>query len=104
MNYLYGDAWSMTGSTGGNDTLISGTGVEQMWGDAAIMLTTSVGGADTFVFHANNNLDTINDFQRAQGDKIYLSALATIDNFDVLDSNFTGTLGRRRRLCQCLVR
>jgi len=62
-NYLYGDAFQMSGSAhGGNDTLISGTGNDDMYGDAQVMLDHAHGGSDTFVFNFNSGHDTIEDF------------------------------------------
>ena len=60
---------------GGNDTLISGTGTDHMWGDAQIINgvaaspTAATGtvttGADTFVFAPGNGNDDINDFRQS---------------------------------------
>jgi hypothetical protein len=44
------------------------------------------------VILANNGQDTINDFHRAEGDKIDLTALLSVANFGVLDSNGNETL------------
>lgn len=73
-NLLVGDAQYMDyGSQGGNDTLISGTGNDLMFGDA--MYSDGDGGADRFVFGVSNGEDIIGDFCKADGDKIDLSAL-----------------------------
>jgi Ca2+-binding RTX toxin-like protein len=122
INALYGDAHSMEGNAqGGNDVLISGTGNDQMWGDAAIINgvaaspTAPTGnvktGADTFVFAPNSGTDTVGDFRQSDGDRIDVSAygftslvnmMVTFDGtntkvaFDANDSvtlaGFTGTL------------
>jgi Ca2+-binding RTX toxin-like protein len=73
-NLLVGDAMYMSwGSQGGNDTLISGTGDDLMFGDA--MENCGTGGADRFVFGVGNGVDVIGDFNKAEGDKIDLTAL-----------------------------
>ena len=69
---------------GGNDTLISGTGTDHMWGDAqfingvAASPTAPTGnvitGADSFVFAPGNGNDDINDFRQSDHDKIDVSA------------------------------
>ena len=93
-NYLYGDASFWFASTGGNDRLISGTGSDHMWGDAAAMMIPQ-GGYDTFVFKAHNGPDTIYDFEQGK-DVIDLSALdlylrkgkvPPLTGWDALDSN-----------------
>jgi Ca2+-binding RTX toxin-like protein len=76
-NTMYGDASveMRDCAVGGNDTLISGTAVDNMWGDGAAVIGTNVTtGADTFVFAPGNNADTINDFRKADHDKIDVSA------------------------------
>jgi serralysin len=69
---------------GGNDTLISGTGTDLMWGDAQTINGVSasptaptaavVTGADTFVFAPGNGADFIHDFRQSDHDKIDVSA------------------------------
>ena len=69
---------------GGNDTLISGTGTDHMWGDAQVIngaaasptapTGTVITGADTFVFAPGNGNDDINDFRHSDHDKIDVSA------------------------------
>ena len=69
---------------GGNDTLISGTGTDHMWGDAQFIngvaasptaaTGTVVTGADTFVFAPGNGNDDINDFRQSDRDRIDVSA------------------------------
>jgi Ca2+-binding RTX toxin-like protein len=83
---------------GGSDTLISGTGTDNMWGDAqsidgvAASPTAPAGsvvtGADTFVFAAGNGADVVYDFRQSDGDRIDVSAYG----FDDLgDMTITGT-------------
>jgi Ca2+-binding RTX toxin-like protein len=60
-NTLYGDTASVIGSVSfGNDTLISGTGSDTMWGDAP---GAASGGADVFVFTVGSGNDFIMDFR-----------------------------------------
>ena len=74
-NNLYGDARTMANvATGGNDTLVSGTGTDHMWGDASIMSAAAIGGADTFVFAPVGGDDFIHDFRQSDGDMIDVSA------------------------------
>jgi Ca2+-binding RTX toxin-like protein len=76
---MYGDGQELLHQArGGNDTLISGSGNDQMWGDATIMATTAHTGADTFIF--SNGHDTVMDFQRGQ-DHIELKGYVDITNF-----------------------
>ena len=96
---LYGDASTMnSNSRGGDDTLISGTGTDHMWGDAqfingvAASPTAPTGavvtGADTFVFSPGNGADFIHDFRQSDHDRIDVSAYG----FDDLgDMTITGT-------------
>ena len=88
----------MTGNAkGGNDTLISGIGNDDMWGDAQNLNGHARGGADTFVFNALNGHDVIEDFgqglrKQAEGtDHIDVSALGITDfvglTISVYDAN-----------------
>jgi Ca2+-binding RTX toxin-like protein len=52
---MYGDAWYMSDSTGGNDILIGGTGTNYMFGDAEIMEDKSKGGNDILFAGTGNN-------------------------------------------------
>ena len=90
-NTLIGDAQSQgILAEGGNDWLISGLNASyEMWGDWQTGI--GVGGSDTFVFLANNGQDS-HDFRRADGDAIDLTALPSVSDFDVLDSNLNGSL------------
>jgi Ca2+-binding RTX toxin-like protein len=68
---------SLTGR-GGSDILSGGEGQDLLRGDALPNDTTAgEPGADVFLFdsrlNANTNVDVIADFNRSQGDKIYLS-------------------------------
>jgi len=59
---LVGDSQTMSGNaSGGNDKLISGTGNDDMWGDAKFITDFAQGGNDTFVFNFDNGHDTIED-------------------------------------------
>jgi hypothetical protein len=71
-NYLIGDAFMAYGTQGGNDTLISSTGDDDMYGD--FVSGDGDGGADRFVFAPGNGDDVIYDFE-AGIDKIDLYAL-----------------------------
>ena len=85
---------------GGNDTLISGTGTDHMWGDAqfingvAASPTAATGtvktGADTFVFAPGNGNDDIGDFRQSDHDKIDVSAYG-FHNLAQMMITFTGT-------------
>jgi Ca2+-binding RTX toxin-like protein len=46
--------------------LVSGTGNDQMWGDAPVVSGNAQGGNDTFVFKPGNGHDTIGDFGQGQ--------------------------------------
>jgi Ca2+-binding RTX toxin-like protein len=69
---------------GGDDTLISGTGIDHMWGDAQFIngvaasptaaTGTVITGADTFVFVLNSGNDDIKDFRQGDQDKIDVGA------------------------------
>jgi Ca2+-binding RTX toxin-like protein len=93
---MYGDSLELLDhAKGGNDTLISGPGNDQMWGDAATVAPT---GADTFVFSlARINApspaighDQIMDFQPGQ-DHIELQGFSQVTNFDQVASHTTDT-------------
>jgi Ca2+-binding RTX toxin-like protein len=66
----------------GNDIIIGGPGADQMTGGA---------GADTFVWHSAqdgsffNQLDSITDFNKSEGDKLDFSAFVTLNGGDVAD-------------------
>jgi|LakMenEpi03Aug12_release.lakeMendotaPanAssembly.Ray.scaffolds.fasta_scaffold01730_30 hypothetical protein len=107
-NLIYGDAYDMQGSaiagndtliggdyasnamwgdtqtagaevTLGNDRLISGAYADDlMWGDALIY--SGLGGADVFVFEANNGVDQIRDFEFGH-DKIEIKGITGINGF-----------------------
>jgi hypothetical protein len=95
-NIMIGDASSGTGAhlTGGNDTLISGTGAgDTMTGDfaAAVVGATEIGGMDTFVFGVGNGDDLITDFQ-AGIDTVQLDGLG-FTSFGDLAGMWTGEFG-----------
>ncbi|HSV47342.1 MAG TPA: hypothetical protein VLJ58_16245, partial [Ramlibacter sp.] len=71
-NMLIGDAWYAYGAQGGNDTLISSTSDDVMFGDFAS--GDGTGGMDRFIFAPSNGEDTIVDFEVGV-DKIDLIAL-----------------------------
>ncbi|HEX5454481.1 MAG TPA: hypothetical protein VFX06_11870, partial [Stellaceae bacterium] len=93
-------------------TLISGTGADDMWGDAPNIVGSKVTtGADRFVFGPGSGADKIEDFRQSDGDRIDVSAygftnLASIPSITASGSttlinfgsgnvelvNFTGTL------------
>ena len=85
---------------GGNDTLISGTGTDHMWGDAEIINglvaspTADTGtvktGADTFAFAPGNGNDDIGDFRQSDHDRIDVSAYG-FHNLAQMMITFTGT-------------
>ena len=66
---------------GGDDKLISGTGNDDMWGDAQVMLGKAHGGNDAFVFNFNNGHDKIEDF--GQGNQCKAGSNWGTDHIDV---------------------
>lgn len=61
----------------GNDTLIGGAGADTLIGGDGLDTLTGKGGADYFdlvTTPGKNNVDTITDFTRSQGDKIRLGS------------------------------
>ena len=78
----------MFSSIGGDDTLISGTTTDDMYGDGGSMTNDFIGGADTFVFLPNNYRDTVFDFRSSDGDKIDLTAL-NIGSFGALEAHMS---------------
>jgi Ca2+-binding RTX toxin-like protein len=94
INSLYGDTYSMSDNAhGGDDTLISGTGTDHMWGDAQFIngapasptapTGSVVTGADTFVFAPGNGNDDTNDFRQSDHDKIDVRAYGFHDIADM---------------------
>lgn len=76
-NTLYGDGQYQKGYVhGGDDTLVSGSGNDTMWGDVATANDGGpiTGGADVFEFMTGSGKDTIMDFRPAEGDRIDLTA------------------------------
>lgn len=81
-NAMWGDTQTAgAGVTLGNDRLISGAYADDlMWGDALSYAGSGLGGADVFVFGANNGVDQIKDFESGH-DKIEIKGIAGIDDF-----------------------
>jgi hypothetical protein len=84
INIIFGDAYSAdAGVTFGDDRLISGAyATDAMWGDAQFK-DSGLGGADVFVFEANNGVDTIYDFEQ-NNDRIEIKGITGIATFDDL--------------------
>ena len=77
-DYLYGDAGIDTIMGGaGNDWIFGGTGADRIYGEA---------GADTFVFDAADvaAMDTIYDFNAADGDKLLVTGATGDATFDIV--------------------
>jgi len=76
INNMFGDvSLTMSGhARGGNDTLISGNSIDNMWGDCPNISADVTTGSDTFVFKPGNNADTIRDFRQTDHDQIDVSA------------------------------
>lgn len=72
-NLLFGDANTPFQNTGGNDTTVA---IDDMWGDAATMISQSTGALDTFVFALNDGNDVTHDFR--QGDVIDFDGFADL--------------------------
>jgi Ca2+-binding RTX toxin-like protein len=87
---------TLTGTTG-NDTLTGGTGNDTITGGLGNDTLTGGAGADLFIFNSlADGIDTITDFNPAEGDKILISAsgfggglLAGTPLFDY-NANFSG--------------
>lgn len=79
LSLMIGDALFIDNGYAGKDTLISGSGVDLMVGDA--FEDSSIGAADRFIFRTNCNEDVIYDFNAhnnpLEGDRIDLSAFNT---------------------------
>ena len=88
-NAMWGDTQTAgAGVTLGNDRLISGAYADDlMWGDALSYAGSGLGGADVFVFGANNGVDEIRDFESGH-DKIEIKGIAGIDDFGDLAVNY----------------
>lgn len=77
-DYLYGDAGIDTMMGGaGNDWIFGGVGADRIYGEA---------GADTFVFDAADvaAMDTVYDFNAADGDKILITGATGDATFDIV--------------------
>src|SRR4029453_28617 len=83
---------------GGNDTLVSGTGTDHMWGDGQFIdgvaasptapTASGVTGADNFVFAPGKGVDFVYDFRQTDHDKIDVSAYGF---HSITDMTITGT-------------
>ncbi len=74
-----GDDWLY--GRGGNDTIYGGAGNDRIVGGAGSDTLYGGSGADTFLYEAiNDGVDRIKDFNKAEGDKLDLSAL--LNGFD----------------------
>jgi len=71
---LFGDA--------GRDSLFGGRGTDRLWGgvgndrlsgDTGNDILSGDGGADSFIFHKGTGVDTISDFDLAEGDRLVLN-------------------------------
>lgn len=94
---MYGDAQEVRQNSGsaahvvcGNDTLVSGTGNDDMWGDVGGSYPGTVTGADTFVFNRNSGHDAIEDFETGK-DKVDLRAYAVEGVHGVVDLSMAAT-------------
>jgi hypothetical protein len=84
---VIGDAYEMRGhARAGNDRIETGSGDDQLWGDAVLKDETVITGRDTFVFGPASGHDVVHDFERGK-DKIDLTAFAAlgIHSFDDVD-------------------
>ncbi len=75
---LYGDAGDDLLKGGkNNDTLIGGVGDDTLIGGIGLDTLTGGDGADTFVFTFLKNIDTLTDFNGAEGDRLDFSQIAS---------------------------
>jgi RTX calcium-binding nonapeptide repeat (4 copies) len=68
---------------GGNDILIGGKGRDRLWGGQGLDRLIGGSGNDIFVLKANNELDTIEDFQNGR-DRLSLSGGVDFDRLSIL--------------------
>ena len=73
----------------GNDTLIGGVGADRLIGGPGADTLTGGTGADKFIFNtgdsSNSGYDWINDFSRADGDKICVNSIDANANTAIED-------------------
>ena len=73
----------------GNDTLIGGEGADRLTGGLGADTLTGGAGADKFIFNTgdspNSGYDWINDFSRADGDKICVNSIDANSNTAIED-------------------
>lgn len=85
-NNMYGDArLNMKDfAVCGNDTLISGSAADNMWGDSGTITGNNVTtGRDVFVFLQGNNTDKIYDFRQVDHDRMNVGAYGFDDISDL---------------------
>ena len=73
----------------GDDTIDGGGGSDIIYGGAGDDSLTGGSGADIFVFSEGHGTDTIQDFNAAQGDKIYLRGFDQTITWEQLQSKIT---------------
>ena len=83
---IYGTAKNDTMSGGdGHNYLFGGDGDDILVANGGVNELTGGHGGDTFLIHAGHDVDTIKDFNIAEGDKLDISDVLT--NFDPLTSS-----------------
>ena len=73
----------------GDDTIDGGGGRDYIYGGAGDDSLTGGSGADIFVFSEGHGTDTIQDFNAAEGDKIYLRSFDQTITWDQLSGKIT---------------
>ena len=73
----------------GNDTIDGGGGRDFIYGGAGDDSLTGGSGADVFFFSEGHGTDTIQDFNAAEGDKIYLRSFDQTITWEQLQSKIT---------------
>jgi Ca2+-binding RTX toxin-like protein len=74
---------------GGNDLLISGSGTDHMWGDAAVLSGSATGGHDTFMFKDGFGTDFVYDFHQHQDLMVFSGD--DVNRFRDLDITMSGS-------------
>jgi len=74
----------------GDDILISGNAVDNMWGDGGAIGPDVTTAADIFVFAPGNNADLVHDFRQSDHDQIDVSAFGFDDLGDLNISVVSG--------------